>query len=262
MIPPPRRLRLRWPAYLLAALWLAVSGAIAMAIVTTPWRNARLEAAILSRGIAASGRVVGKTVETGMGHGRAVSHFRVDYRFSPPGAAQPSTGTDWVSGACFNELVEGGPLDVIYDAADPNTSAISYPGRAEFHASDTPLAKAVAGAALVDCIPLILLIGWSGSLRRQWRAMKYGAVGRGRIISATQQRGKTASGALLIYRFADGAGVEVKGSALLPAKHLEGPESPDPDVAAIWRNPLILYDPGDPSFNELYRRFDMLAIRG
>ena len=66
MIPPPRRLRLRWPGYLLVALWLAVSATIAMAMVATPWRNARLEAAILSRGVPASGRVVGKTLETGM----------------------------------------------------------------------------------------------------------------------------------------------------------------------------------------------------
>ena len=260
MIPPPRRLRLRWPGYLLVALWLAVSATIAMAIVATPWRNARLEAAIVSRGVAASGRVVGKTIETGMTRRRAVSHFRVDYQFSPPDAVQPTTATDWVSGACFNELAEGGPLNVVYDAADPNISAISYPGRTEFHASDTPLVKALAGAALVDCLPLILLIGWSGSLRRQWRAMKYGAVGRGRIISASRQRGKTTSGALLIYRFDFGAGGEVEGSALLSAKYLEGPELPDPYVAAIWRNTLILYDPDDPTFNELYRRFDMFAI--
>ena len=165
-----------------------------------------------------------------------------------------------MSGACFNQLVEGGVLTVIYDAADPSTSAISYPGRAEFHASDTPLAPALAGAALVDCIPLILLIGWSGSLRRQWRALKYGVVGRGRIVSATTQRGRTTSGALLIYRFADAAGGEVEGNALLSVKYLEGPDLPDPHVAAIWRNPLILYDPGEPSRNELYRAFDMLAI--
>ena len=262
MIPPPRRLRLRWPGYLLAALWLAVSAAIAMAIVATPWRNARLEAAILSRGIAASGRVVGKTIETGAGHGRAVSYFRVDYQFSPTSAARPTTATDWVSGACFNKLVEGGPLNVIYDAADPNASAISYPGRAEFHASDTPLAKAVAGAALADCIAPILLIGWSGPLRRQWRLMRSGAAAPGRIVSATKQRGGNRSNALLTYRFVDGAGGEIEGRAIMSFKYLDGPEFADPEVSAIWLSPFILYDPDEPSQNELYRRFDMLAIRG
>ena len=198
-----------------------------------------------------------------MGRGRAVSHFRVDYQFSPPGAAQPTSGTDWVSGACFNQLVEGGVLNVIYDAADPSTSAISYPGRAEFHASDTPLAQGARrrGARrlpspdIADRLVRFLSPPVASDEIRRCRA-------RPHSIGEPTQRGKTTSGALLIYRFADAAGGEVEGSALLSAKYLEGPESPDPHVAAIWRNPLILYDPGDSGFNELYRRFDMFAIRG
>ena len=134
--PTPRRVRWRALPLLLVAFWLALVLGFPSAIIQSSWREFHIDDILAARGEIAKGHVLGKIElpPTAKNPGVRYKH-RIDYEFVPPGALEPVRGSDWVNPAEYHRLDSDGPVDVVFDPADPSKSEVEYTERTAFRSS-------------------------------------------------------------------------------------------------------------------------------
>lgn len=246
-------------AYIVAIVALALAALFAVLVAFEPIQEARRDAALLARGVAVEGRALALTAELPRNIRHNVRVFRVNYSFDP-GAGEIRHAAEYVDEGYFRTLSVGSRLNVIFDPADPSTSALQYEMRPLGTAGAT-LPRTLVFAALLACIPLGILGIVRVDLARQRRLLTGGAAARAEIVNATRRRRPHGASVVLVYRFVDADGRSVEGRKPgLPLKYLAGPQSPDPAVVALFANPTVLYDPSDSSRNALYP-FSLVAVR-
>jgi len=261
--PTPRRVRWRALPLLLVAFWLALVLGFPSAIIQSSWREFHIDDILAARGEIAKGHVLGKIERppTAKNPGVRYKH-RIDYEFVPPGALEPVRGSDWVNPAEYHRLDSDGPVDVVFDPADPSKSEVEYTERTAFRSSRLQFERARIVAPLFAALGCAMAFAIAYAPFRQRQLLRWGVPARARIVTAEKRRmGGRGGGALLTYRFVGAQGVEIQGRSYQPRKFLDGPTSADPAVAALWREPTAVFDAENSSRNMLYSPNPLLRVK-
>jgi hypothetical protein len=224
--------------------------AIAIGLPTTAsvayWREVGADRVLAQRGEVVTGRVLSKEAV----QSRSGRHYRIDYQFESNGGLVLNEGWDLIERSQYDWLQQGGPVSVIFDPFDAAVSQIEYPERAAFRLKTERNGLFAAVVSWILCPAWGVLFAYS-TLRRR-RLLRYGAIAPARIVDAEARSSRGGQVAALTYRFCDNRGAWINATTREASKYLEGRNSPDLDVAAVWRAPLVFFDPKDSRRNMLY----------
>jgi hypothetical protein len=250
--PTPRRVHWEPLAWLVAFFVLAVFLCFPLALIFSSWRDVHIDEILAARGEIAKGGVLTKVLIAHTLRGLTDYRYRIDYEFSPPGAVAPIRGSDWVSRAEYFRLDKNRPVEIVFDRANASISEVDYPERMAFRDSRHKFLRALVIAPLFFVIGCAVALGAAYTPFRQRQLLRCGVPTGGRIVAAKTQWGGRSRRALLTYCFLDSHGVEIEGRSSAPLGFVDGADSANPAVVALWRAPIVLFDIKDSRRNMLY----------